>query len=151
MTAPFLISFRWSAPYCQCLCSGSSLFCVCVCVSVCACVRACVCLSGFRSQFSPLFCFITIFLIMCVLLWCLTNEIEDHYADSTFFFCFASELKVRFRASKNWFKLHPTPNSVSADLLRCFVCWTSLFVRLWFHVGRLFYPYLFFISPSFSA
>ena len=40
--------------------------------------------SGFRTPLSPLLCFITVFLNICILLWCFTDEVEDLYADCTY-------------------------------------------------------------------
>ena len=36
---------------------------------------------GFRSPFSPLLCFITVVLIICVSLYCFTDKVDDPYAD----------------------------------------------------------------------
>ena len=77
-------------------------------------------------------------MIMYVLLWCFTDEVEDFYADRTYIFVFgaASELRVRFRDNKTGL----SPLIVFLlTALRPFPCCSSfMFVRLLFHLRRLF-------------
>ena len=40
--------------------------------------------SGLRSPLSPLHCFITNVVIICVSLSCFKDEVKEHYADRTF-------------------------------------------------------------------
>ena len=111
--------------------------------------------SGFRSPLSPLHCFMTRDLIICILLWGFTNVAEDRCADRTYI-CnrAASELKVMFRVSKTGLSLAPFffYMTVARRFLCCrfslhvcdFICGaffviiysSSLFWRLWKAVIR---------------
>ena len=44
--------------------------------------------SGFKSLYSPLSCFVIVFAIMCVPLYCSSDEIEGPYADRTSIYIF---------------------------------------------------------------
>ena len=107
-----------------------------------------------RNDSSPLLSFIVMFLIICVSLWCFTDEVEDPYADQTYICNW--ELHQNYGwgcASKTG--LSPTHTSSMVFLLtvlrRFLCCISSLYVRLWFYIWSLCCNYLFLTSPSVGA
>ena len=129
--------------------------------------------SGFRSPLSPLLCFITEFLIICVSLWCFTDETEDPYAEQTYIYNLGlvrikgevsrasktglrSGVECKVIANREEFAhlnaAHPGPSHVVFLLTvpRRYLCFSSsLFVHLWFQMCV--FCNLFLISPSFGG
>ena len=93
-----------------------------------------------------MFGFITV-LLMCVSQRHFTDDVEDPYADGSNMclkFGIESELRVRFRTSKTGLSL--------LTVSRRFLCCSSfLFVRLWFHIRRLFGPHFILIVSDFNG
>ena len=92
----------------------------------------------YRSPLSPLLCFITVFVVICVSLWCFANEVEDLCVGQTYFCSFElhQNVRVRLRSSKTGLSLHP-PHKVFLDSSKAalffhytsgFICGVCLFV-----------------------
>ena len=66
---------------------------------------------GFRSPLSPLLCFITVFLIICISLCCFTDKVEDPYADRTYGKCVIWSF-IKPRGYKTFFMLNSAEHEI---------------------------------------
>ena len=108
--------------------------------------------SSLILRLSPLLCFIAVFFfIICVSLWCFTNEVRTPLrTEHMFIIC--SCINNKSEVSREYY---PPPHSRGPNNslpTRTFqgLC-SSVFVRQWFHMWRLFCHYLFLMSPSLFA
>ena len=90
------------------------------------------------SPLSVSLCFITVFLIICVSLWCFTDEVEDPYADRTYIFNLNPRFKDEIEHGCSPQARHPTPHRSVVFLPivpRRSLRWSSrVFVRVWLHM-----------------
>ena len=110
------------------------------------------CCSGFITPLSLLLYFIRMIVILYVSLWCFTEKVNELYADRTYV-CNLELHQNCGRVSReyNWFIPSPPPAPIHPPLVfllfRWLYCCSSLFVRRWFYMWRLFWHYLFLIPP----
>ena len=125
-----------------------------VCLYVCVCMCLCVC-SWFRSPLSLLLFIITVFVIICVSLWCFTDKVEKPCTYRTYICTLEPHRNLGWGFARVK-RLSPYPSLLPVVFLlfvprRFLCCSSSMFVLRWFHMWRLFCHYLFLISPLFGA
>ena len=98
--------------------------------------------SGFGSPLSTFFCFIKWFVIICVSLWCFTDEVEDLHADRTYVCNLEIHESygrgfVRVKVFDAPYTLHPTPSPLlfsysvpeSCSCVGDYICASELWAR----------------------